>query len=102
MANAHGYTPNPELPDAGFCAYDWWKDPIEPGVRHAKVDFFGVPHNLTAIRVDERNDDQRALGDTHKRYDDVQRAAGGPGYLSSVQIPGLEGDYVLIVTPFVD
>ncbi len=64
-----------------------------------QVLIFGVRHHVTFVKVtrDPQTGEQVGTNDPHERLDDILAGADGAG--ETVEIPGVEGDWVCGVDP---
>ena len=91
---------------------DWLrKDGEEGEVYHGRIYLFGVPHHVKLIKVEEvaecdppsdcePGSFQEPVDDPCDFYNDVQRL--NEGRLQTVHVPGLEGEYVMIIYPYAE
>jgi hypothetical protein len=63
------------------------------------VYFLGVLHHAWFVRVEDRDGEQVAFNDPYNRLDDFHRLDADQGPLQTVEVPGFDGEYVLVVYP---
>jgi hypothetical protein len=60
---------------------------------------FGVLFHVWFIRVKEDDEVQVGYDDPHNRLDDIYGLDEDGGSFNTVEVPGFEGDYVMVVYP---
>lgn len=85
-----------------FHGFYWWDIYDEEDVLGATIDFFKQAHHATFVRVEEQvgmgwtatKDPFDRLGDIYNLYSDTE--------LIPVEIPGIDGHWMLVIHPFGD
>lgn len=84
--------------DLGRCKVRWFEQDLDEDVWSGSVYFFGYPHHFMAIKVKVGPDGSwKGTKDPHDRLQDYYTMYPFPPM--PAQIPGLDGDYVILIHP---
>jgi len=64
---------------------------------HAYI--LGALHHAWFVKVEDHGSVQIAVNDPHHRLDDFHYLAGDGGPFETIEVPGFQGTYVLVISP---
>ena len=85
----------------------WRVDSYIEGIRQIEgeaallgsVYILGVLHHAWFVRVEDRDGEQVTVDDPYGRLEDFYRLDADAGPFQTVEVPGFEGEYVLVIYP---